>query len=237
MKTILKPNSVVLFQGDSITDCGRKRETPDLQPANAADQQAADPLSNGSLGQGYPAKIAAIWETLCPGSGVKFINRGISGNRVADLLDRYEKDFKSLNPDLVSILIGINDTWRRYDRNDPTSADLFENRYRTLLTRLKQDFPNAIIVMIEPFLLGSIPERNLWREDLDPKIQAVRSLAKELADIYIPMDGIFVRYTVEGTKEADMAADGVHPTPLGHGIIASEWLLGLKAPGKNPITR
>jgi len=203
---MIKPNSVVLFQGDSITDCGRNKET------------------GADLGQGYPAKIAEIWEILFPGSNVNFINRGISGNRTKDLLERYEKDFKALKPDLVSILIGINDTWRRYDRNDPTPVELFESNYRTLLKNIKQDLPQASIVIMEPFLLGSVPERNLWREDLDPKIQVVRCLAKEYADKFIPMDGIFTRYAVEGVKEADMAADGVHPTPLGHGIMAIEWL-------------
>jgi lysophospholipase L1-like esterase len=206
MKNFLKPNSLVLFQGDSITDCGRNRETGE------------------DLGLGYPAKIALIWEILFPGMGVSFINRGISGNRAVDLLERYEKDFKAINPDLVSILIGINDTWRRYDKSDPTDVDTFKSRYRTLLNNIKRDLPKAAIVIIEPFLLDSIPERAQWREDLDPKIQAVRCLAKEYADFFIPMDGIFARYAVEGTKETDMAADGVHPSPLGHGIIASEWL-------------
>ena len=206
MKNILKPYSTVLFQGDSVTDCGRNKET------------------GTDLGQGYPAKIAAVWENLFPSSGIHFINRGISGNRVADLLSRYEKDFRDLKPDLISILIGINDTWRRYDKNDPTDARVFGERYRTLLTGLKKDLPHAAILIIEPFLLGSKPERNLWREDLDPKIQVIRGLAKEYADFYLPLDGILTRYAVEGTSEIDMAADGVHPTPLGHGIIASEWI-------------
>ena len=210
MKNLLKPGSTVLFQGDSITDCGRDRQI------------------GTDLGKGYPAKIAGIWEILFPDSGVRFVNRGISGNRTGDLLERYEKDFKEIKPDLVSILIGINDTWRRYDRNDPTSTDLYENRYRKLLQNLKRDFPNIKIIIIEPFLLSSIPERDLWREDLDPKIQSVRKLAKEYADIFIPMDGIFVRYAVNGIKEAEMAADGVHPTPLGHAIMAYEWLQALK---------
>ncbi|MCL2478223.1 MAG: SGNH/GDSL hydrolase family protein [Treponema sp.] len=214
MKNILKPDSVVLFQGDSITDCSRSKDG-----------------TEEDLGHGYPAKIAAIWEILFPGSDIHFKNRGISGNRVVDLLGRYDKDFKALNPDLVSILIGINDTWRRYDKNDPTGVQLFEDRYRTLLENIKRDLPKTIIVIIEPFLLDVIPERKIWREDLDPKIQAVRSLAKEYADFFIPMDGIFAKKAVEGIRETEMAADGVHPTPLGHGIIAAEWLRCLKMPG------
>jgi lysophospholipase L1-like esterase len=209
MKRYVNEKSVVLFQGDSITDCGRVRS------------------DGNSLGAGYPANIAGLWRNLFPGLGVTFLNRGISGNRAKDLLERYDADFKALKPDLVSILIGINDTWRRYDSRDPTSTEVYENNYRTLLEQLKKDLPQAAIVIIEPFLLNSDPAKALWREDLDPKIQAARRLAKEFADVFIPMDGIFTRYAVEGINEADMSADGVHPTPQGHGIIAAEWIKAL----------
>ncbi|MDR0495893.1 MAG: SGNH/GDSL hydrolase family protein [Treponema sp.] len=218
MKNIIDGNSIILFQGDSITDCERAKE---------AAAGSSDPFVPADLGSGYPAKIAGIFEILFPGSGARFVNRGISGNRVKDLLERYEKDFISLKPDVVSILIGINDTWRRYDSNDPTGVELFESQYRTLLKKLKHDLPQTSVIIIEPFLLNSIPGRNVWREDLDPKIQVVRSLAREFADCYLPMDGIFARCAVEGVKETDMAADGVHPTPLGHGIMAKEWLKAL----------
>jgi lysophospholipase L1-like esterase len=205
MKNILAPGMTVLFQGDSITDCGWNRQ------------------DENSLGGGYPARVAGLWNNLAPGATVRFFNRGISGNRVKDLLDRYDRDFRALQPDLVSILIGINDTWRRYDSNDPTSTEKFEESYRALLENLKRDLPRTKILIMEPFLLRTTPAKD-WREDLDPKIQAVRGLAKEFADVFIPLDGIFTRYAVEGRREADMAADGVHPTSAGHGIIALEWL-------------
>jgi lysophospholipase L1-like esterase len=210
MKNIFAPGSTVLFQGDSITDCGWDRQ------------------DGNSLGNGYPARTAGLWENLFPGSTVRFFNRGVSGNRVKDLLLRYEEDFRALQPDLVSILIGINDTWRRYDSNDPTSAEDFEKDYRTLLGKLRQDLPRTRIVIIEPFLLKTNPPKD-FREDLDPKIQAVRELAREFADVFIPLDGIFARYVVEGWKEADISPDGVHPSPAGHGIIALEWLKALGA--------
>jgi lysophospholipase L1-like esterase len=210
MKSYLNEKSVVLFQGDSITDCGRARN------------------DGSSLGEGYPANAAGLWQNLFPGSGTRFLNRGVSGDRTKNLLERYDADFKALKPDLVSILIGINDTWRRYDSGDPTSTETYEKNYRTLLEKLKTDLPGAAIVIIEPFLLNSDPAKALWREDLDPKIQAARRLAKEFADVFIPMDGIFARCAVEGVSEADMSADGVHPTPRGHGIIAAEWLKALK---------
>jgi lysophospholipase L1-like esterase len=209
MKKLLSKGTTILFQGDSVTDCDRIRE------------------DENSLGKGYPAKIAELRNILFPESALRFVNRGVSGNRTADLLDRYQNDFAAVKPDLVSILIGINDTWRRYDSNDPTPAGKFERNYRDLLERLKRDLPAAAIVIIEPFLLDSDPAKRLWREDLDPKIQIVRNLAREFADIFIPMDGIFAAYAVGGIGDTEMSADGVHPTLQGHGIIAKEWLKAL----------
>ncbi|MDR0553927.1 MAG: SGNH/GDSL hydrolase family protein [Treponema sp.] len=205
MKQIFE-GKTVLFQGDSVTDCGRNREDPE------------------HLGGGYPSHVAGIWANLFPGHNTRFVNRGVSGDRTSNLLERYEKDFVAVKPDVVSILIGINDVWRRYDRNDPTSPEQFEKNYRTLLENLRRDLKGVFIVIIEPFLLGSDPGKKGYREDLDPKIQVIRSLAITYADAFLPLDGIFARYAVEGRREADMSADGVHPTSVGHGIIAAEWL-------------
>ncbi len=206
MKNMFRDGQVILFQGDSITDCGRDRE--DIT----------------SLGKGYPSVVAKLYQTLFPDTSVTFVNKGISGNRVKDLLARYEEDFKAIQPDYLSILIGINDTWRRYDSNDPTSTEEFEQNYRELLGRVKKDLPECKIIIIEPFVLNSLPDRASWREDLDPKIQVVRKLAKEFADYYIPLDGIYAKKEVEAYSCKQLAEDGVHPTALGHSIIAEEYL-------------
>jgi acyl-CoA thioesterase I len=206
MKNMFQDGQVVLFQGDSITDCGR------------------DFSDIGSLGGGYPNVVAKMYQLLFPDTKVTFINKGISGNRVKDLLARYEEEFKVLKPDFLSILIGVNDTWRRYDSNDPTSTEEFEKTYTELLTRIKKDMPNCKIMIIEPFLLNSVPERAAWREDLDPKIQVVRKLAKQFADYYLPMDGIYAKAEVEQYTCHQLAGDGVHPSALGHSIIAEEYL-------------
>ena len=121
----------------------------------------------------------------------------------------------------------MNDTWRRYDANDPTSAEEFEKTYRELLNKVKKDMPDCKIIMIEPFLLNSLPDRPFWREDLDPKIHVIRKLAKEFADYYIPMDGIFAKIEVEEYSCEKLAGDGVHPTELGHRIIAEEFMKAL----------
>jgi lysophospholipase L1-like esterase len=139
-------------------------------------------------------------------------------------LIRYEKDFRDVKPDFISVLIGINDAWRAFDSNDPTSAAAYEANYGNLLKRLKEDLPNAKIMIMEPFLLNSLPDRPSWRKDLDPKIHAARKLAAEYADIFLPLDGILAGYVASGHTGASISEDGVHPSDLGHGIIAHEWL-------------
>ena len=105
---IFHDHDLILFQGDSITDCSRSRQDP------------------AHLGAGY-AMLAASWLTaLVPGSGLRFLNRGISGNRAKDLRARWQTDCLDLKPNWVSILIGVNDTWRRFDQNDPTTADAYD---------------------------------------------------------------------------------------------------------------
>jgi lysophospholipase L1-like esterase len=193
----------MLFQGDSITDAGRGG-TPD------------------GMGRGYAALAAMTMQALFPEKRLEFLNRGVSGNRAKDLLARWDRDCIELAPGVVSIMIGINDCWRRFDSNDPTPAEAFERDYRRVLERTRDEL-GAKIVMIEPFLLPHPEDREAWRADLDPKIAAARRLAREFADVYVPMDGVFAsKLTV--SPPSYWAADGVHPTPAGHGLIALEWV-------------
>lgn len=206
---LIKDHSVILFQGDSITDVGRDKEKQE------------------DLGNGYPMMVASWFAAAYPEMKVKFINRGISGNRVADLKKRWEKDCLSLEPTWVSIMIGINDCWRRYDNNDPTFVEKFTSDYRDILKQAKETI-NAKFVLIEPFVLPVTEDRRKWREDLDPKINAVRDLAREFGALLLPMDGIFSK--VSTFKEsAFWTQDGVHPTPAGHALIAREWLKLVRA--------
>ena len=206
MESILKKGQTLLFQGDSITDCGRDRS------------------NINSLGNGYAAKVAKMYDLLFPDNDIRFINKGISGNRAKDLVARYDEDFKDINPDFISILIGVNDTWRRYDSNDPTSTESYKESFRTLLAKIKKDMPNTKILILEPFVLYSLTDRKKWREDLDPKIDVARELAKEYADYYLPLDGILARAEVEEYDCKEIAEDGVHPTEIGHSIIAREYM-------------
>ena len=106
------------------------------------------------------------------------MNRGISGNRVVDLNARWQEDCLDLKPDWVSIYIGINDTWRRYDSGDPTSTEDYKAGYRKLIERTKGAL-DAKLILVEPFVPPHPEDRRVWREDLDPKITAVRELAVE----------------------------------------------------------
>lgn len=188
----------VLFDGDSVTDCGR-------------DRQDRHSLS------GYNDKIARNAQN----AGVEFFNRGISGDRSKDLLARIESDLRDTKPDVVSILIGINDTWRRYDSNDPTSGMQFYDNLRGILSTVRAR--GAKIIVLEPFLLPTDPAKAVMREDLDLKIDITRSLAREFADEYVPLDGLFAELVLKIPPE-QISADGVHPTELGNEYIARWWL-------------
>lgn len=199
---LLKENMKVLFQGDSVTDCDRSRE------------------DDSYLGYGYPSFIA---EKL-KGRGLTFINRAVSGERVSDVYNRREKDIFEVKPDLFSILIGVNDTWRRYDENNPRTAKEFERIYRGLLSEIKERLPGVPIVMMAPFVL-EVPDKIHWlKEDLIPKQEAVRRLANEFADVYIPLDEIFKAEFDKNEDIYHLSPDGVHPNETGHKLIAKCWI-------------
>jgi lysophospholipase L1-like esterase len=209
MSAKIKNNSLVLFQGDSITDAGRSRE------------------NDNDLGRGYAMMTTAWFSALYPEKQVRFINRGISGNRVKDLKARWQKDCIDLKPDWVSILIGINDTWRRYDSNDPTSVEDFETNYRDILNQIKRKL-DAGIILCEPFVLPVPEDRLKWREDLDPKIGVVRKLAQEFRAFLVPLDTLFAQ-AAERREPSFWAPDGVHPSPAGHALISQAWLETIRA--------
>lgn len=206
MKEYFKQESTVLFYGDSITDAGRDREDP------------------YHMGEGYAKKAAKIYKALYPSSEIRFFNRGVGGDRLENLLERYEKEVVSLKPDFVSVLIGINDTWRRYDKGLVVTTEDFERQYRDLLGRLHSDFPEARILLIEPFFLPSDKTKEVFWEDLTPKIEVVRRLAVELADFYLPAGQLFEEGMKEGYSPKQLSEDGVHPTNIGHALLAVRWL-------------
>ena len=209
MQPLFKNGDSVLFQGDSITDAGREYHNP------------------AHLGNGY-AFIASAWfQALYPDTQVRFLNRGISGNRAVDLEERWQQDCLDLQPTWLSILIGINDTWRHYDSNDPTSAASYEASYHSLLQRATAAL-DVRLILCEPFVLPTLPDRERWREDLDPKIAIVRKLAREYGALYVPFDGLFAQAATR-REPSFWAADGVHPTQVGQALMAQAWLRAVQA--------
>lgn len=203
-----KEKQTLVFFGDSITDASRKRLDPN------------------HLGKGYVSMIAKDLARRDESASWKVYNRGISGNKISDLEKRVDTDCIALHPTIITILIGINDTWHSVGSDQFASKEAltdFERRYRLILERMR-DETDARIIMMEPFVLHYPPDRALWRVDLDPRIQVVRQLASEYADDYIPLDGILTAIGMKVGYQTLTGNDGVHPTKKGHRLIADLWL-------------
>ena len=198
---------VVLFTGDSVTDCGRRED------------------HDGHLGSGYVRNIARSgWAT-----GRRVVNTGINGNRMVDLAARRQRDVLAHAADIVSVLIGVNDTWRRYDDKEPTTAESFENDYRRLLEPIAQ--AGSRLVLVEPFLLPVTDDQHAWREDLDPKIDVVHRLAVDYGAVLVAADAGLTQ-SAAALGATAITLDGVHPTSVGHELLASLWLEAVGAAGR-----
>jgi lysophospholipase L1-like esterase len=200
----LKENSLIVFQGDSITDAGREREKDTF------------------MGAGYVFMLSALLAARYPGKNPRFINRGLGGDTVQALYERWEQDCLVYKPDVVSILIGINDTWRRFSENREPDLGRFEAMYREMLTGT-QERSGAQLVIIEPFLLTNRENYKEWRMDLDARIDIIRGLAAEFHTCYVPMDGIMAQACTKADASY-WSTDGVHLTPAGHALLAQSWL-------------
>ena len=209
MSTLIQDNATVLFQGDSITDCGRGRQ------------------DGAAMGGGYAMMAASWFNAAFPGKQVNFLNRGISGNRVTDLVDRWQEDCIDLKPDWVSIMIGVNDTWRAFDSGNPTDTASYANNYRSILEQTRDEL-GARLILVEPFVLPVPEDRKAWRTDLDPRIHAVRELAREFNALLVPLDGIMAEAATH-REPGFWAGDGVHPSNAGHALIAQAWLKAVGA--------
>lgn len=197
----------IVLIGDSITDAGR-REDPD------------------HLGDGYVRLVAqALAER---GDARPVINRGIGGDRAVDLRRRWEEDALDLEPELLSVYVGVNDTWRRYDSGDPTTADEFAATYWTLLDDAQERLAPRMI-LVEPFVLPVTEEQENWgAEDLDAKRAVVAELAAQFGAAFVPLQSLLLEAAAQQgggrAGNAAIADDGVHPSPLGSRLIAGAWL-------------
>ncbi|QNE78664.1 GDSL family lipase [Streptomyces finlayi] len=200
---LLTADDKILFIGDSITDAGRDHTDP------------------ASLGNGYVREIARALDTGV-GPGTTVINQGISGHRVYDLESRWTTDVIDQRPTVVTVKIGINDTWRRYDSGLLSPVDEFEACLDRLLSRTTRDLAARLLV-ITPFLLPVLPGQEAWHEDLSPRTEAVLRVARAHGAHLVRADLLLPR-AAEERGPAALAPDGVHPSPQGHQLLADAWL-------------
>ena len=200
----------ILFQGDSITDCGRN------VPGAAG-------YNSHGLGPGYPLLIASRLYCDAPERDWNIINRGISGNRVVDLYARWKIDALNLRPDLISILIGVNDTWHEFNSANGVEVPRYERIYREILQWTRQELPNVRFVLMDPFVCPDMPDRAKFVPDVAARRQVVARLAQEFDALHLPTQDI-LNEAFKRAPQAFWSADGVHPTPAGHQLIADAWL-------------
>jgi lysophospholipase L1-like esterase len=210
-----RTGTVVLFQGDSITDCGR-------------DRASADPNRTGPLGTGYALLISSAELAAHPTSGLKFYNRGVSGNKVPDLEQRWAADTLALKPDVLSVLIGVNDFWHRKNGYTGTVAD-YEKGFAALLETTRQALPLVRLVVIEPFVLRCGAVDASWFPEFDERRAAAARVARQAQAVFVPMHDRFTELAARTSPEY-WAADGVHPTPAGHALIAERWRRAVRLP-------
>lgn len=208
-KAKLKPGSVVLFQGDSITDAGRSRRN--TRPNNAQ-----------SLGNGYPFLIGCELLRDQADATLKIYNRGISGNKVPDLQKRWQKDCIDLKPTVLSILIGVNDIWHKLNGRYKGTVKDYETGFRKLLKDTIAALPETRIVICEPFVLrcGAINEK--WFPEFDNRRAVAKKLAGEFKLTFVPFQSMFDKAT-KTAKPNYWAGDGVHPSLAGHALMAKTW--------------
>lgn len=188
---------VIVFQGDSITDGGRFFEPEEI-------------------GKGYVYEVIEFLKKHY--EDVTAYNRGTAKNRSADLVARWKEDAIDLKPDILTLMIGINDVWRHFDQGLTTTAEEFENNCREILEKTKAI--KSKVILFEPYILYEGVVDISWQEEFEQKRKIIRKLAKEYADAFIPTHDVFQQMSKIFAWKM-LVLDGVHPTALGINILAS----------------
>ena len=204
----------ILFQGDSITDAARSRET------------AGTPNQQPGLGNGYAWLAGAELLVTRPDANLNIFNRGISGNKVYQLAERWPADCLDLKPNVLSILIGVNDLWHKLNGKYDGTLEIYENDYRKLLTRTKEALPKVKLIVCEPFVLRCGAVNDKWFPEFDQYRAAARRVADSFKAAFVPFQAMFDQ-AVKYAPPEHWAKDGVHPTPAGAALMAHEWLLAV----------
>ena len=205
---------VIVFQGDSITDVGRSRD--EAVPANEG------------MGAGYPFLVSSYLRCHEPAKNWQVFNRGISGNRVVDLYARWKIDALNLKPDILSILIGVNDTWHEFARSNGVEVPRYEKIYRMLLEWTREVLPKVHLVLLEPYVQASEIVTGAWIAEMDQRRAIVKRLAEEFDALFIPTQSL-LDAALKKAPSNYWLRDGVHPTSAGHQLIAEAWLKATKS--------
>ena len=213
-KISVKTGDIILMQGDSITDAGRSRK-------------ATEPNNQSAMGGGYAFLAAAEMLVKYPEKDLQFYNRGISGNKVYQLADSWDKDTISLKPDVLSILVGINDYWHTLSHNYKGTVDTYRKDYRALLQRTKDNLPDVKLVIGEPFAIIGTAVNETWF----PVLKEYQAVARELADdfgaAFVPYQKVYDK-ALQHAPGAYWSGDGVHPSIAGASLMAHAWLQAVK---------
>jgi len=214
-KIRIQENDIVLFQGDSITDAGRDKE-------NKA------PNNNRALGTGYAFLAAANLLNTYASKQLTVYNRGISGNKVYQLADRWDADCIDLKPNVLSILIGVNDFWHKFNGKYDGTIQVYRDDYRKLIDRTLTALPSVKLVIGEPFAVNNVKAvTDAWYPAFDEYRSAAREIATEYGAAFIPYQRVFD----EARKVAAPSywtGDGVHPSLAGAQLMAEAWLAGVR---------
>ena len=195
-----------LFQGDSITDCGRG--------------DYGNPYATGC---GYPRLLEA--DLMAQDGDCEVMNCGISGNRVVDLLARWKRDCLNLKPDVITILIGVNDVWHEFGNHDGVSVLLFEEVYRILLRETFAALPQTRLILMGAYVMpgpATTPDWDVFSGEVAARREVTRKLAEEFGLIYVDLQQAFDEAQKKFPAQR-WTGDGVHPTAAGHEVIAQAW--------------
>jgi len=214
-KTILGQNDVVLFQGDSITEWGR-------------DKNKTVANDFGSLGSGYVLLTATNLLRVYAAKNLKIYNTGISGNKVFQLSDRWDNDTLLLKPNVLSVMVGVNDYWHTILNGYKGTLDVYRGDYRKLLDRTKQALPGVKIIIGEPFAMKDVKAVDAsWYPAFDTYRQVARDVATEFDATFIPYQSVMDE-ALKLAPATYWSLDGVHPSPAGASLMAYAWQNAVK---------
>ncbi|SFP84756.1 SGNH/GDSL hydrolase family protein [Parafilimonas terrae] len=215
-KIQLKTNDIILFQGDSITDAGRKKTDMDANDASA-------------LGSGYAHLAAADLLYQFPSLNLKTYNKGISGNKVYQLAERWDADCLQIKPTVLSILVGVNDFWHTLVNGYTGTLETYKNDYKALLKRTVDALPNVKLIIGEPYALKDVKAvDDKWFPAFDGYRQAAKEIAAEFNALFIPYQSVYEK-ALKLAPASYWTADGVHPSVAGTQLMAAAWMQTIKS--------